>query len=114
MPAMSHRHSAVVASLLEQFSHMLAMDHIDIPHIHQYISTARMATPMVLLRRPTHSNTLPIIFTLYLTSTPYRCTWNHSATRSPGITLPLGHLESPATRSPGITPPLGHLESLRD
>ena len=45
-----------------------------------------MPAPMVLLRRPTNSNTLPILtvlFTLYLTSTPYR--W--------GVTPPLGHLE---------------------
>ena len=29
-------------------------------HIPQYISTASMSAPMVLLRRPTHSNTLPM------------------------------------------------------
>ena len=34
------------------------MDHIDIPHIHQYISTASMPAPMVLLRSPTNVNTL--------------------------------------------------------
>ena len=89
MPAMSHRHSAVVTSLLEQFSHMLlAMVHIDIPHIHQYIYTASMATPMVLLRRPTHFNTLPMT----------------------GINSSLYTIFNINTISVGVTPPLGHLE----
>ena len=88
MPTMSHRHSAVVTSLLEQFSHMLVMDHINIPHIHQYIYTASMATPMVLLRRPTNSNTLPMT----------------------GINSSLYIIFNIDTISVGVTPPLGHLE----
>ena len=36
------------------------MDHIDIPQIHQYISTANMPAPLVLLRSPSNSNTLPM------------------------------------------------------
>ena len=64
------------------------MDHIAIPHIHQYISTASMPAPMVLLRRPTHSNTLPMT----------------------GINTFLYTIFNIDTISVGVTPPLGHLE----
>ena len=53
------------------------MDHIAIPHIHQYISTASMPAPMVLLRR-----LLTVLFTLF-----------NIDTISVGVTPPLGHLE---------------------
>ena len=65
------------------------MDHIAIPHIHQYISTASMPAPMVLLRRPTHSNTLPMtginsfLYTIFNFDTI--SVGGHPATRSPGI-----------------------------
>ena len=64
------------------------MDHIAIPHIHQYIYTTSMPAPMVLLRRPTHSNTLP----------------------KTGINTSLYTIFNIDTISVGVTPPLGHLE----
>ena len=64
------------------------MDHIDIPHIHQYISTASMPALMVLLRSPTNVNTSPMT----------------------GINSSLYTIFNIDTISVGVTPPLGHLE----
>ena len=64
------------------------MDHIDIPQIHQYISTANMPAPLVLLRSPSNSNTLPMT----------------------GINSSLYTIFNIDTVSVGVTPPLGHLK----
>ena len=63
------------------------MDHIDIPHIHQYIYTVSMPAPMVLLRSPTNFNTLPMT----------------------GINSSLYTIFNINTISEGVTPQLGHL-----
>ena len=66
------------------------MDHIDIPHIHQYISTASMPAPVVLLRNPTNVNTLSMI----------------------GINSSLYTTFNIDTISVGVTPPLHYAFSL--